>query len=259
MNGVLNRFEIIMKVYNHLQKVLDEKGAGYLVLLDPDHENLVELSSRAKFLEDCGVDGILVGGSLLVSNHFDECIKVLKQSLSIPVIIFPGNGNQLSGYADAVLFLSLISGRNPHYLIEEQVRSAPVIKSLNLEPISTGYMLIESGRTTSVEYISNTRPIPNNKPEIAVAHALAAEFMGMKLIYLEAGSGASQPVPDKMIQAVSGSTSVPLIVGGGINNPQVAEQKVKAGASFIVTGDVIEKSKDDSLVSTFCKMIHSKE
>jgi len=248
-----------MKVYNHLQKVLEKKGAGYLILLDPDHENLTELSSRAKFFEDCGVDGILVGGSLLVSNHFDECIRVLKQALSIPVIIFPGNGNQLSEYADAVLFLSLISGRNPHYLIEEQVRSAPLIKSLNLEAISTGYMLIESGKTTSVEYMSNTRPIPSNKSEIAVAHALAAEFMGMKMLYLEAGSGASRPVPDVMIQAVNGSTAIPLIVGGGINNPQVAEQKVRAGASFIVTGDVLEKNKDESLVSTFCKMIHRKE
>jgi len=245
-----------MIVYEKLLKISKEKGAGYLVLLDPDQENLNKLASRAKSLEDCGVDGILIGGSLLIHNHFDECIKILKQSLSIPIIIFPGNGQQLSSHADAVLFLSLISGRNPHYLIEEQVRSAPVVKSLGLEAVSTGYMLIESGKTTSVEFMSNTKPIPRNKPEIAVAHALAAEYIGMKLLYLEAGSGAAQPVPDKMIRAVSGSTSIPVMVGGGINQPHIALQKVKAGASFIVTGDVLEKRRDISLVRSFCKMIH---
>jgi len=247
-----------MKVYNQLKKIIEEKGAGYLVLLDPDQENPAELSSRARYLEDCSVDGILVGGSLLMNNHFEECIKILKKSLSIPVIIFPGNGYQLSAQADAVLFLSLISGRNPHYLIEEQVRSAPIVRSLGLEAISTGYLLIESGKTTSVEFMSNTRPIPRNKEEIAVAHALAAEFLGMKLIYLEAGSGAAQPVPDNMIQAVSQSTSIPVIVGGGINQPQVAAQKVKAGASFVVTGDVLEKNKDNNLIKDFSKMIHYK-
>lgn len=246
-----------MKVYDRLLDIVKEKGAGYLVLLDPDQENMEKLSSRAKYLEECGVDGILVGGSLLLSNHFDQCIKILKQSVSLPVIIFPGNGYQLSQYADAVLFLSLISGRNPHYLIGEQVRSAPVVRFLGLEAVSTGYMLIESGKTTSVEYMSNTRPIPRNKPEIAVAHALAAEYMGMKLLYLEAGSGAAEPVPDSMIQAVSDSVTIPIIVGGGINQPQVAEQKVKAGASFIVTGDVLEKNKKNSLIRDFCKMIHN--
>lgn len=247
-----------MNVYSHLQKVVEEKGAGYLVLIDPDQENLDKLPFQAKHLEDCGVDGILVGGSLLMNNHFEKCITVLKQSLSIPVIIFPGNGYQLSEQADAVLFLSLISGRNPHYLIEEQVRSAPVVKSLGLEAVSTGYMLIESGKTTSVEFMSNTRPIPCNKPEIAVAHAMAAEYMGMKLIYLEAGSGADQAVPDNMIQAVSSAVSIPVIVGGGITQPRIAQEKVKAGASFIVTGDVLEKNKDNDLIIDFCKIIHHK-
>lgn len=245
-----------MKVYDRLRDIIKENGAGYLVLLDPDQENMDKLSSRAKYLEKCGVDGILVGGSLLMNNHFDKCIKILKQSVSLPVIIFPGNGYQLSQQADAVLFLSLISGRNPHYLIGEQVRSAPVVKSLGLEAVSTGYLLIESGKTTSVEYMSNTRPIPRNKPEIAVAHALAAQYLGMKLVYLEAGSGAAETVPDSMIQAISGSVSIPLIVGGGINQPEVAKQKVKAGASFIVTGDVLEKNDDDSLIESFCRMIH---
>lgn len=248
-----------MSLYQRLLDVQRERGAGYLVLLDPDGRLAEDLVSVADVCEANGVDGLLIGGSILFSTEFDELVKSIKQAVSIPVILFPGNGRQLSRYADGVLFMSLISGRNPQYLIGEQVLSAPTVKALGLEPISAGYMLVESGNTTSVEFMSNTKPIPRGKPEIAVAHALAAEYMGMKLIYMEGGSGAELSVPEEMIQAVSQNTSVPVIVGGGIRTPEVARAKVEAGASFVVTGNVLEKEENISLIGKFAKAIHFRE
>jgi len=248
-----------MTVYKKMLDVRGEKGAGYLVLLDPDKRPVEELVSTAKECEARGVDGLLIGGSLIFSAQFDGVVKSIKASVSIPVILFPGNGRQLSRYADAVLFMSLISGRNPYYLIGEQVLSAPTIQSLGLEPISTGYMLVESGNTTSVEFMSDTRPLPREKPEIAVAHALAAEYLGMKMVYLEAGSGAEYSVPEEMIQAVREAVSIPLIVGGGIRTPDEAQEKVRAGASFVVTGNVLEEEKDFILIAEFARAIHFRE
>jgi len=161
---------------------------------------------------------------------------------------------QLTSHADAILFMSLISGRNPNYLISEQVKAAPLIQKQGLEPIPTGYLLIDGGTQTSVSFISNTTPIPRDKCEIAWAHALAGQYLGMQLIYLEAGSGAKTPVPDLMISSVKKQVSVPIIVGGGIRSPETARQKVEAGADFIVTGNVIEK--DPSLMSAFAEAIH---
>jgi putative glycerol-1-phosphate prenyltransferase len=159
--------------------------------------------------------------------------------------------------ADAILFLLLISGRNPEHLIGNQVTAAPIIKRIGLEAISTGYMLIEAGKTTSAEFMSNTKPIPQNKPDIAVAHALAAEFIGMKLLYLDSGSGADFPVPDEMIQKIAKHSSLPMIIGGGIRNPEVAREKVKAGASFVVTGTINEQNSNHSLVREFAEAVHS--
>jgi len=246
-----------MSTYEKLLELKKRKGAGYLVLIDPDKQPLEDAVSFAKHCEESGADGFLVGGSLLFSNQFDELIRAVKETVSIPVILFPGNGQQLSSHADAILFLSLISGRNAHYLIGEQVLSAPKIKAMKLEPISTGYVLIESGKTTAAEFMSHTKPIPREKPEIAVAHALAAEFLGMKLIYLEAGSGAEYSVPESMIRAVSQSVSVPLIVGGGICSPEEAREKVKAGASFVVTGNILENKKNEHLIADFAKAAHN--
>ena len=161
---------------------------------------------------------------------------------------------QLTSYADAIFFMSLISGRNPNYLISEQVKAAPLIQKQGLEPIPTGYLLIDGGTQTSVSFISDTTPIPRDKYEIAWAHALAGQYLGMQLIYLEAGSGAEIPVPDPMISSVKKQVSVPIIVGGGIRSPETAQQKVEAGADFIVTGNVIEK--DPSLMSAFAEAIH---
>jgi putative glycerol-1-phosphate prenyltransferase len=245
-----------MTTFEKLFKIRESHGAGYFVLLDPDKRSEDELVSVAEECEACGVDGLLVGGSLLFSVEFDNIIKSIKGSVSIPVILFPGSSRQLSKYADAVLFISIISGRNPHYLIGEQVLSAPLIKSLGLETISTGYMIVESATQTAVEFMSNTRPLPRERPEIAVAHALAAEYLGMKMIYMEAGSGASQTVPEEMIKAVSLSVSIPVIVGGGIKRPETAVAKIRAGASFIVTGNILESSGGSSLIKEFVQAIH---
>lgn len=247
-----------MTTFERLNKMVKDRGAGYLVLFDPDKKSIEELVDLAKQCEQAEVDGLLVGGSLLFSNHFDILIQSLKEAVQIPVILFPGSSQQLSKHADALLFMTLLSGRNPQYLIEEQVRAAPIVQALNIETISMAYMLIESGVTTAAEFMSNTRPIPAHKPEITVAHALAAQYMGMKMIYLEAGSGAKESVPDKMIGAVTQHVDLPVIVGGGIKTPEDARKKVAAGASFVVTGNVLEKAENHHLVESFAKAIHQK-
>ena len=190
-------FQKQMSVYRYLMEVKETKGAGFLVLMDPDRTSQKFIIENALKCCEAGVDALLVGTSLMMENGFNDTVEAVSNVVDIPVIIFPGGRAQITDKADAILFLSLLSGRNPEYIISEQVRSAPVIKSLGLEAISTAYLLIESGRTTSVEFISNTRPIPSDKPDIAVAHAMAAEIFGMKMVYLEAGSGAEQPVPMK--------------------------------------------------------------
>jgi phosphoglycerol geranylgeranyltransferase len=227
-----------------------------LTLLDPDKLSLEEVKQRAKICEESGVDAILIGSSFLFSTQFEESIRSIKQACSLPVIIFPGNAGQISGEADAILFLCLISGRNPEYLIGEHVKAAPFIKQYNLEAISTGYMLIESGTTTSVEFMSNTIPIPRNKPDLAVAHALAGEFLGMKMIYMDGGSGAKYHVPTKLIEAVKKYITIPLIIGGGIKTPEVAEEKIKAGADFIVVGTAFEEMDNPYFLREFSEVVH---
>jgi len=243
-----------MSVYQKLLKIRDEKGAGFLVLLDPDRMNITEIVELAKKSEKGGADGFLVGSSLLLSTRFDEAVKEIKANVSIPVTIFPGNANQVSRYADAILFLSLISGRNPHLLIGEQVKAAPAIKEFGLEPIPTGYLIIESGGATSVQFMSDTQPIPKNKPDIVKAHALAAEYLGMKFVFLEAGSGADNAVPDNIVRETKDFISIPIIVGGGVKDPEVAYKKVKSGASFVVIGNFLEE--DDSIIEEFAEAIH---
>lgn len=248
-----------MTIYEQLLKVRDRKGSGYFVLIDPDKKSEQETLSTIEACAVGGVDAILVGGSLLLSQRFNSTIKQIKTEFNIPVIIFPGSTIQLSEYADAILFLSLISGRNPEFLIGTQVLGAPIVRKMALEAISTGYMLIESGKTTAVEFMSNSKPIPRDKNDIAVAHAMAGEYLGMKMIYLEAGSGAVHAVPEEMIEAVSGYITIPVIVGGGINTPDEARKKVEAGAAFIVTGNVLESSENISLIKEFADAVHWKK
>jgi phosphoglycerol geranylgeranyltransferase len=246
-----------MTTYERLVKVRKERGAGYFVLLDPDKNNRETLPSFIRGATEAGVDGFLVGGSLMLSNDFEDHLKTIKQNTSVPVIIFPGSIMQVSSVADAILFLVLISGRNPDYLIGNQVLAAPIVRKSGLEAISTGYMLIEAGNTTSAEFMSNTKPIPRDKADIALAHALAAEIIGMKMLYLDAGSGASESVSEEMLRVIAHRCSLPIIVGGGIRTPDEARKKVEAGASFVVTGTVTEENNHHSFIREFAEAVHA--
>lgn len=214
------------------------------VLLDPDKLRLNKLEATLEIAQAAEVDYFFIGGSLVVNNMLDDLLSRIREYCSIPMLLFPGNSFQLSYRADALLFLSLISGRNAELLIGQHVISAPFLKMSPLEIISTGYMLIDGGVSTSVQYMSNTSPIPATKADIAVCTALAGEMLGLKMIYLEAGSGAKKPVPTNMIEAVSGAISVPLIVGGGIRTPESASAAFRAGADLIVVGNAIEQDPD---------------
>ncbi|MDZ4070568.1 MAG: geranylgeranylglyceryl/heptaprenylglyceryl phosphate synthase [Sediminibacterium sp.] len=240
------------------QQLAERKQAGkksFTVLIDPDKvdnasiEQLVSLSVEAK------VDYFFLGGSLVISSHLDECIQQIKASCDIPVILFPGSPSQVSKYADALLYLSLISGRNPELLIGQHVISAPFVKKSGLEIMPTGYMVVDGGAPTTVSYISNATPIPADKNEIAMCTAMAGEMLGMKLIYMDAGSGAKRPITEHMIEKVARHIEIPLIIGGGITDPEKAYRNCKAGADVIVIGNAIEK--DVSLIKEMSAAIHS--
>lgn len=232
-------------------KQLGQKRLG--ILLDPDKVDFEHLHILVRQVEDSGVDYILVGGSLLTTTHFERIIKQLKHLTKVPVILFPSGVYQISADADAILFLSLISGRNPELLIGRQVEAAPVLQQMKLEVIPTGYMLVDGGRQTTASYMSNTTPIPANKPEIAACTALAGQYLGQKLIYLDAGSGADRPVPAEMIKAVRNSIQIPIIAGGGIRTPELAYDAANAGADLIIVGSLFEK--DSSVIQDFINAV----
>ena len=229
-----------MSVFSHLNSVINERGAAYVVLIDPDRKNEDSINSRVELANNSGVDALFVGGSLMMDGNCTDRVKQIKEVSNIPVIFFPGGVGQLNSHYDAMLFMSVISGRNPHYLIGEQVIAAPLVKVMGIETIPTGYILMDGGVGSTVEFVSGTRPIPMNRPDVTVAHALAGQYLGMNLIYLEAGSGAKEPVATGIVEAVSDAVDVPLIVGGGIRSPETASETVNAGASIIVTGTIIE-------------------
>jgi putative glycerol-1-phosphate prenyltransferase len=210
-------------------------------LVDPDKGNTDTWTKLAQLASANQVDFLLVGGSLMVHQRMEACVSTLKQHSNIPVLLFPGGPAQITSLADGILLLSLISGRNADLLIGQQVQAASALKQSGLELLPTGYILIDGGAPTTVSYISNTLPIPANKPEIAAVTALAGEQLGLKLLYLEAGSGAKQPVSLKTIAAVSSQITVPLIVGGGIRNGEAAYEACKAGADMIVIGTAFEE------------------
>jgi len=228
---------------------------SFAVLVDPDKVNDESMQQLIRLAVDAKVDYFLVGGSLVVSNYLDECLQLIKKECSIPTIIFPGSPSQVSKYADALLYLSLISGRNPELLIGQHVVSAPVVKKSGLEIMSTGYMVVDGGAPTTVSYISNASPLPADKNEIAVCTAMAGEMLGMKLIYMDAGSGARRAISESMIEKVAQAISVPLIVGGGITDPEKAYLNCKSGADVIVVGNAIEK--DPSLIREMAAAVHS--
>jgi phosphoglycerol geranylgeranyltransferase len=240
------------KIYS---SILTSKKKGkklFALLIDPDKFN------PKKIVSVCNpenVDIIMVGGSIITNGNFEECIQFIKKTTKIPVVIFPGNTMQISANADSILLLSLISGRNPEMLIGNHVLAAGKLKSSKLEILPTGYMLIDSGRQTSVSYLSNSNPIPSDKDDIAMATAIAGEMLGLKLIYMDAGSGALNCVGKSMINKVSLNISIPLIIGGGINSAEKAVLACKAGADIIVVGNAIEK--DLNVILKISKAIHS--
>jgi len=242
-------------IYEALQSKKYSRQKSFAVLIDPDKVNAQKIDALTGLAVEAGVDLLLVGGSLVISNHLDEVVQRIKKNCNIPVILFPGTPSQVSKYADGLLYLSLISGRNPELLIGQHVISAPFVKKSGLEIISTGYMVIDGGAPTTVSYISNATPIPADKNEIAMCTAMAAEMLGMKLIYMDAGSGARQPVHEDMIAAVAAQIEIPLVVGGGIKDPEKAYLNCKAGADLIVVGNAIEK--DHGLIREMGAAIHS--
>jgi phosphoglycerol geranylgeranyltransferase len=232
-----------MSVHKTLRDRHRQGKKSIAVLVDPDKaedpSKLLQLIHLAS--ENC-VDFFFVGGSLITTSNLASVVKLIKENVTIPVVLFPGNNMQIDATADALLFLSLISGRNPELLIGQHVAAAPIIRNTKLEVIPTGYLLINSGRTTSVAYISNTTPIPDDKYSLAACTAMAGEMLGLQLIYLDAGSGADSEIRAKMIATVRKSVNVPLIVGGGINTSQKAFNALEAGADMIVIGNSLEKN-----------------
>lgn len=234
-----------MKILSELQARHQIGRRSLAVLIDPDKaEDLNSLLQLVRLANENCIDMILVGGSLVLTNNLSEIISQIREEVRIPVILFPGSPLQISPGADGILFLSLISGRNPDLLIGHHVQAAPLLKNLGMEILPTGYMLINSGKTTSVAYVSNTTPIPDDKYALAACTAMAGEMLGLKLLYLDAGSGAEKEISAKMISAVRRSVSIPIIVGGGINTPEKAEAALQAGADVLVIGNVLEKDPE---------------
>jgi putative glycerol-1-phosphate prenyltransferase len=246
--GVQNNYPTNLFLYLYLpmsilNQISDKKNKKLAVLIDPDKSDKLYISKIIEYANKDFIDFLLVGGSL-INQNIDEITSKLKEQTKKPVILFPGSILQITNNADAIFLLSLISGRNPDFLIGNHVISAQFLKKSNLEIIPTGYILIESGKTTSVEYISNTKPIPSDKIDIIISTALAGEMLGLKMIYLEAGSGAENNIGLQTIKRVKQNISIPLIVGGGINNPEKIKNILQAGADMIVVGTAFEKNPD---------------
>jgi putative glycerol-1-phosphate prenyltransferase len=242
------------KILNDITQRKSKSSKALAVLIDPD--DVVEESALIQCLNRCienAVDYIFVGGSLVNSNDIHEVVGFIKSYTQIPCVLFPGNAIQIAPEADAILFLSLISGRNPELLIGQHVVAAPVLKRSNLEIIPTGYMLVNSGKATSASYMSNSQPLPNDKPGLAASTALAGEMLGMKLMYLDAGSGADEPIDQKIIRAVRNNVSVPVIVGGGLNSRQKIKRAFEAGADLVVIGNGVQKNLD--LMTEACEVV----
>ncbi|MBL7766934.1 MAG: geranylgeranylglyceryl/heptaprenylglyceryl phosphate synthase [Chitinophagaceae bacterium] len=241
-------------LHKKLTDLRQQRKKGFAVLVDPDKVSLQQISILAQKCNEAKVDFLFMGGSLMVSQHMDDCIKHFKSLSDIPVILFPGSPAQVSRYADALFYLSLISGRNPELLIGAHVVSAPMVKSSGLEVISTGYIVVDGGAPTTVSYMSHSMPVPHDKDDIAMCTAMAGEMQGKHILYMDAGSGAKRPISESMIQRVAANTEIPLIVGGGITDPEKAYLNCKAGADVIVVGNAIEK--DINLIKEISEAVH---
>lgn len=231
-------------IYNNILKSKTKNEKLLAILLDPDKIDLNNAEILIEKINQSPATQIFIGGSLVKNNIIDELIIKIKQNSALPIVLFPGNPSQISNRADAILFLSLISGRNPDFLIEHQVKAAPILKQTQLEIISTGYILIESGTETAVQRVSKTNPLDRNNSDLALATAQAGEMLGNKLIYLEAGSGAKQAVPLEMIRKISQNIEIPLLVGGGIIDLQGIQKAYDSGADLVVIGTAFENDID---------------
>ena len=242
-----------MSVLSKLNDCVKTNGAGFIILIDPDKKNdkIIDQMVQSANLY---ADAIFVGGSIMMDKLYHERVKRIKLISKVPVVLFPGGVNQLSDYFDAMLFMSLLSGRNPHYLIGEQVIAAPIVRDLGIETIPTGYLLVDGGSPTTVEFISGTKPLSPLRPDVIISHALAAQYLGMKLVYLEAGSGARNKIPGNVIKKIASEIGIGLIVGGGIRTPQMAKSIVESGASHVVIGSAIEDST--AIAKEFSSAIH---
>lgn len=230
----------MINIYNEILLAKSEAKKLLAILIDPDKVSMESSSYLIQKINQSPATHILVGGSSFDGTHLDELIIELKSKTNLPILLFPGNPSQISDKADGILFLTLLSGRNPDYLIEHQVNAVPILNKTSLEVISTGYILIESGNETAVERVSQTKPLDRNNSEYALQTAQAGEFIGNKLIYLEAGSGAQLTVPTEMIALVSKNINIPLIVGGGIRSKAEIEKAYNAGADLVVIGTAFE-------------------
>ncbi len=242
-------------IYHTIVSSKAKSNKAFAVLIDPDKLNEQSLLTTIEIAIKAKVDFFFVGGSLVVTDTLDKMVAAIKKHCSIPVVLFPGSPDQITPKADALLYLSLISGRNPELLIGQHVISAPFVKQSGLEIIPVGYMLIDGGSPTTVSYISNTNPIPSNKNDIAICTAMAGEMLGLKLIYMDAGSGAIKAIPPAMIKEVAKHIQIPLVVGGGITTPEKAKENCIAGADIIVVGNAAEK--DPELITAISNAIHS--
>lgn len=243
-----------MNIYQQIENNRGNNKKMFAVLIDPDKQNQQELAQLINCANQSNVDFFFVGGSLLTNDSLDQCVKSIKKLSTIPVVLFPGNAMQVCGQADSILFLSLISGRNAEMLIGKQVITAPIVRASKLEVLPTGYMLIESGKPTTASYMSNTTPIPHEKNDVAACTAMAGQMLGLKLIFMDGGSGALKPISTSMISKVRNCINIPLIIGGGIESGKKAVENCKAGADIIVVGNSIEK--DPNLIKEISQAIN---
>jgi len=234
------------KVAEHLKNIISRDGAAHLTLIDPAKQTPMAAGEIASDAAEAGTDGIMVGGSTKVGGKLlDETVLSIKKATHLPVILFPASEVGVSRHADAIFFMSMLNSRDPYFITGAQKLGAPLVKLFKLEPLPMAYLLVEPGGVAGK--VGKADLIPHDKPELAVAYALAAQYLGMPFVYLEAGSGVDRPVPVEMVRAVDEATDVTLIVGGGIRTPEAAAERVRAGADIIVTGTLVEHAKDRKL------------
>lgn len=251
-------YRLVGRIEKYLQSKIKEDGTIHIVLIDPEEVDAKSASKVAQIAESCKTVAIMVGGSTSISTiHLDDVIKSIKKTVKVPVILFPNNITGISKHADAMWFMSLLNSADPYFILGAHVLAAPFVKKFGLETLPMGYIIVGEGATAGV--IGKALPIPLNKPELAAAHALAAQYLGMRFIYLEAGSGAKQSVPVEMIRMVKDLTDITLVVGGGIRSGEQAREIAEAGAQIIVTGNITEKSAVKERLAEIVKFIKTKK